>query len=215
MALPIIFTWPVLDTAGISALQNTAGAANLLINGTLAVSINGSNEVIFNGIARTVSLTSANNLSARNFTVTGTLDGFVQAETIAGPNANTVETTKLFSSITSVAVNGAVNQVSVGSGSKGKTNWFNYNYQSIYSNLVVQVERVATTINYTLEVTLDDVQTFSYENILTFSPIGALTGATTSQLGNYTVPTRYANITINSSDATGNLIATFLQQGVR
>src|SRR5438105_8434289 len=87
----------------IAAAQTTAGAGNLLINGTLATA----------GVAkldaqRTLGLTSAGNLSAINFTLTGTDDqGRVISEVLAGPNANTVSSVLNYRTITSIAVSAA------------------------------------------------------------------------------------------------------------
>ena len=54
-------------------------------------------------VGRAVSLTSASNLSAINFTVAGyDAYGYPQTQTLAGPNANTVNTTKTFKWIASV-----------------------------------------------------------------------------------------------------------------
>ncbi len=54
-------------------------------------------------LAHQVTLTSAANLSGSNITINGTdADDRTIAETIAGPNVNTVETTKFFKTITSI-----------------------------------------------------------------------------------------------------------------
>ena len=54
-------------------------------------------------VGRAVSLTSVSNLSAINFTITGyDAYGYLQTQTIAGPNNNTVNTTKTFKWIKSV-----------------------------------------------------------------------------------------------------------------
>lgn len=56
------------------------------------------------GLAHQLNLTSTANLSAINITLTGTdADDNVIAEVIAGPNNNTVETTKYFKTLTGVS----------------------------------------------------------------------------------------------------------------
>jgi hypothetical protein len=56
------------------------------------------------GLAHTISLTSTANLSGIDITITGTdADGAVISETLAGPNNNTVETTKYFKTVTSIS----------------------------------------------------------------------------------------------------------------
>ena len=203
MGTPQVYHWPVSDPDGIALLQDTAGAASLVLNGALTSTVAGSRVVVFAGISRSVTLTSGNNLSARTFTIVGTIDGSALTVNIAGPNANTVQTTEFFSTVTSVSVNGVVLQVSVGSGTTGKTDWFNSNWQQAVANLAIQVDVIATTVNYSFVTTLDDVQTVPYGNLVVFTPITAMTAATTDQLAGYTIPARYSNITINSSNGTG------------
>jgi hypothetical protein len=93
------------DTFTICASQTTAGAGNLLINGSLAVG----GRVDFLWKQR-VAVNSAGNLSALTFTVTGTgADGVTaQTDSFAGPNNNTVEGSKYWTSITQISVSGAV-----------------------------------------------------------------------------------------------------------
>lgn len=209
MAKPKIYNWPIPDVAAICQLQSTSGAANLIINGTITVSNQHPGRAVFDGITRTVSLTSANNLSGRQFTITGFLNGSVISETRAGPNANTVETTAIFDEVTSVHVNGSVAAVSVGSGTTGRTRWANYDYNLIYNFINWQVDIVGT-INFTINVTSDDVNTVS-------SPI--LFPIVANQIANYYgggffVSFLYTAVFINSSGADGALKEVFLQQGI-
>lgn len=208
MARPTVFKWPAPDTQAVSLTQSLGAAGNLLINGTLANLFYG--NAVFPGIYRKVTLTSVNNLAAINFTITGTYQGNTISEVLAGPNNNTVSSVNLYDSITSISTNGAVAAVSSGTGTTGKTHWFNSNNQSRFFNLSIQVV-VAGTINYTFQTTLDDLQTVATPT--TFNPIVALIGATTSQLASYSSPTLYSSIVINSS-TNGSLVSTFLQQGI-
>lgn len=100
---------------GICASQTTAGIANLLINGSLTTG-----GVATLTPARDVEVTGASDNSGISFVVTGTLaDGTtVLTETIVGPGAGlTVKTTALFSTVTQIAVTGAVTgNITVGSG---------------------------------------------------------------------------------------------------
>ena len=105
----------------------------------------GTSTVTFDGISRTVSLTSAGNLSALNFTITGTYLGQVISETRTGPNANTVYTTKVFDSVTKISVDGAVGTaVSVGTGLTGHTQYYNFDYNSKINSSTVQVIVIGT-----------------------------------------------------------------------
>ncbi len=211
MGTPSVYTFPKADPAAVSALQTTAGAGTILLNGTLAVNTNNGLFVNFDGISRVVSLTSLNDLSGVNVTINGTLNGAAVTATLAGPNDNTVSTTQLYSSVTSVSVNGAVTGLSVGTGSTGATNWKMIDEHGSVMNLGIAVIATAT-ISYSFQVTLDDANTVVTPNV--FTPITALTAATGSELGDYTGPIRFANIIINSSSGNGALTATMIQQGL-
>lgn len=89
------------STTAVAPAQQLSGAGDLNLT---SVGVNdGSN------LATTVSLTSAANLSAINFTITGTDEsGAVVSEVKAGPNANTVETTQTYQTVTSISANAAV-----------------------------------------------------------------------------------------------------------
>jgi len=107
-----------LATANIAALQQTAGAGALVLTagaGITAVVINGQTRLQMD-VPRGVSLTSAANESAVNFTVSGfDIYGQPMTETLAGPNANTVSTKKAFWQVVSVSASAAVaNNTSVG-----------------------------------------------------------------------------------------------------
>lgn len=235
MARPIVITWPALDHAAVSALQTTAGAGSLIINGTLSSSIQGNFPAIasFNNLQRTVSLTSTGNLSAVNFTITGMLEGATVSQTIAGPSNNTVQTTQLFNTVTSVTVDGAVGtNVSVGSGSSGQMPWLKYNYNATVFGLTAAIA-VTGTINYSVVATLDEVNINS--NPMLFNPNSLLVSQTTSLVGPFGIqdypytgtgaptydtpiyaplPLNYYTAVINSSSAGGSIIATFIQQGI-
>lgn len=111
------------DADSICASQTPGGAGDLTIDGALATTqpvagyggtaAAGSALVRFPDPAR-VYITCAGNNSGRTFTVTGTLQGVgtfgpgvVVSETVTGANANTVATTALFSTVTSVSISGA------------------------------------------------------------------------------------------------------------
>ena len=107
----------------ICASQTPGGAGELTINGTLAttqpVAGAGGTASAPSALVRfpspvRVYITCAGNNSGRTFTVTGTLQsvntfgpGVVVSETVTGANANTVATTALFSTVTSVSISGA------------------------------------------------------------------------------------------------------------
>ena len=211
MSTPKVYKWPIPDTQGFCLTQTLGAAGSLLINGTLTVNSMFPGEAFTPGISRTVSLTSGNDLHLVHFTITGFLGGSVVSETRVGPNVNTVETTQLFDKVTSVTTDAAAAAVSVGTGTTGVTHWFNYDYHRSYPILAAQ-GTITGTINYTLDATLDDVQTNASPTL--FTPSTDLTAATTTKQATLIGPYTYLKFTINSSDATGALVATLLQAGI-
>jgi len=92
------------DADGICLSQTTSGAANLVIAGALATA-----GVATLDIERCVALTSTANLSAITFTIRGTdRYGNALTATIAGPNNNTVFSTKCFKTVTQVSSSATV-----------------------------------------------------------------------------------------------------------
>lgn len=225
MPQPHVYRFPALSNTAVAALQNVAAPGNLILNGSMASFGNDlPSKVVFDGYSRAISLTSANNLSGSNFTITGTYRGQPQVEVIVGPNANTVQSTKLFDSVTQVSVNGAVLAVSVGTGIVGETHWFSSDYYCSVVGMTVQVV-VTGAITYSFQTTLDDVNTTSSPTV--FNTILDMTNATTTKIMPHAtininagaspsfviMPTRFSNIRVTAG--TGSLVATFLQQGVR
>jgi len=114
MPRPSILTITPADsgTAKVAALQTLGGAGNMVLtNGGPydATSALDGGGVAYRPIARQLTLTSTGNISGVNFTFTGTdVTGAAQTEVLAGPNNNTVATTKYYRTITTIAANGAV-----------------------------------------------------------------------------------------------------------
>ena len=219
MSKPIVYTWPAADSSAICLLQSTAGASNLVINGTLSAHYNSDlfPSVRFDKISRNISITSANNLSAVNFTITGTYRGNVISETISGPggaNPNPRITVNVFDSVTAVSVSGAAAAFSVGSSNRGYTHWFSSNYNGIYPALSVQVvvSGGVGNITYSFETTLDDVEKNS--NPFVENAIAGMILEATSKLEPYFNPALYSRIRIEGTTTTGSLVATFLRQGI-
>lgn len=217
--------WPLLDLQAICLNQTLAAAGSLIINGTLSSNPNLPNvRVEFSKIARRISLQSAGNLSGVQFTISGIGDnGYPKSVTIAGPNNNIVNTgTELFSIVNSVSTNAAVGtNVRVGTGAAGATQWFLSDHYRKVNHLSVNVV-VTGVVDYSFQTTFDDPTT--NPNFVVKTPIDGVTiqtiptatpmvNATVSCLSDYTIPTHYSRIYINSSDATGALTISFLQQG--
>lgn len=107
----------------ICALQTPSGAGELTINGTLATTVPvagaGGSDVASAALVRfptpaRVYITCAGNNAGRTFTITGTIQspntfgsGIAVTETVTGANTNTVASSKLYSSVTSITISGA------------------------------------------------------------------------------------------------------------
>lgn len=217
MGQPAQFTFPALSTTSICSAQTTAGAGSFVLDGPLldpaVFSVNGTRRVILPGIQRVVSLTSAGNISGVNFTITG-LDsrGVAVTQTLAGPNANTVETTQEYSVILTVTVNAAVGTgTSVGTGSTGTTRWWKNNMNIAPANLALYVA-VTGTINVTVQDTPDDA------NDVTITPTAfnhpTLAAITANGNSNYAYPPRYVRMKINSSSAASTAVFTINPAGI-
>lgn len=223
MARVATTTWPVLDTEAICASQNVVLNGSFILNGTLASAgsyvsngtVVSTNLVTFDGYCRSISFVSANNLTGVTFTITGYVNGVLTTETVAGNVANTPRySTNFYSSIQSITSDTLVNAVLVGSGQTGYINWFLSDYQSTVANLTVAVT-VTDAIEYTFQVAFDDIDTGTTPNVFVPTTTPSMSGATTTEIMNYAAPCRYSRILIVSSDDTGTLTASFLQQGVR
>tara|TARA_S200002703_G_scaffold74073_1_gene63929 strand:+ start:541 stop:1176 length:636 start_codon:yes stop_codon:yes gene_type:complete len=90
------------DADGVCQSQTPAagGSQNLTINGAKA-----SGGVATFGAARQVTVTSAGNDAGRTFVITGTdVNGDALSESLAGPDTDTVTTTKHFKTVTQVTI---------------------------------------------------------------------------------------------------------------
>lgn len=191
----------------ICAAQQTAGAADLLINGGSAA-----NGVATLDAQRIVGIASTGNLSGVNFTVYGTdQSGRAINETIAGPNNNTVSTTLNFYTVTRVAVNGAVaTNVTVGTTGVGASMPIPLDVY-LQQGSTTSVTLVSGAANYTVQVTNDDV--FNNTNPLwTNHPDAAIVGKAASGIGVTTAGYRAIRLLTNSG--TGVLSMSVVQQGL-
>lgn len=157
-----IFTYNVvpaaLATNNIAAAQTTAGAGNLVLTagaGVTAVVVNGQTRYQLD-CPRAVSLTVAGaDLSGVNFTIRGyDIYGQPMTQTRAGPNNNTVNTTKAFYQITSISVDGAVGtNVTVGTsdifGLPVRVDDRGYMIKSAWNNTLAQDAGTLTTADTT------------------------------------------------------------------
>lgn len=215
MPRPKSYAWPAPDADGICLAQTTAGAGAFVINGALLdkqATMQGVARVVFPGIQRTVSITCAADISAVNFTITGTdLRGAAVTETLAGPDTTptTVETTAQFATITSVTVDDAVGtNTTIGTGTTGVTNWFTFDYWISPFSVSLQAD-ISGTIDYTVRTTNDDVQTDSSPAV---TAVSGMSGAVADAAASLTVPWRAVQAIVNSS-TDGTLDLFILQAG--
>lgn len=186
----------------VAASQTTAGAGNLLINGTLA-----SGGVATLDTQRTVGLTSAGNLSAVNFTITGTdQQGRVISEVLAGPNAATVSSVLNYKTVTSIAVSAAVGSavtadtVATGASQEIPPDIYVNNF-----NVTLATE-VTGTVNYTVQFTLDNV--FGGPGPFVWNSVAGLLTQTTNQVVQTQQVVRAYRVLTNSGNGTVSLIVT-------
>jgi hypothetical protein len=150
------YTFPAANEDDVCLLQTTTGAGNLILNGLLANPINSQVSYLERGYSRQLSLTSANNLAGRTFTITGIQNGVSITEDIAGPNNNTILSTLIYDVVTSVSVDGAAADISIGSGSDGFF-LIAINKERDVINYALTIANPDTTIETTLYNTLDNI----------------------------------------------------------
>lgn len=180
------------------------GAGSLVINGAAAAG-----GVATLDTQRVVGLTSAGNLSAATFTITGTNDdGATISESLAGPNANTVSTVnnyKTVSSITFSAGPGAV-ALTVGTTGVGASKPIVLD-QYISPFNPAFVAEVTGTVNYDVQYTYDDLFDPAGQGSLNWFSIAALTAQTTTKDSALTAPVSGVRVKINSGAGSVKLIA--------
>lgn len=96
---------PNVSANNIANLNNTL-PGTLALNGTL---VNYDSTVTFNNYQTTVTITSAANINAVYFTITGYNKETLITETIQGPNAATVTSNNLFGKILSISASANIN----------------------------------------------------------------------------------------------------------
>lgn len=224
MARPIQITFPAADADGICVLQTGTANVPLIINGALkdlaATTYGVTRAVMGAGIQRPVTMTvAAANLSGVDFTIVGTdVNGAAVSEVLAGPSSNTVSTTALYNTVTSITPNGTVGTaMSVGSGTTGQTKWLMTNVNISPTNLSVSLD-ITTTASVTVQDTPEDLQATAPSSIYPPSTAifnhATLAAVTGSAQGNYAYPPRYVRAIMNSSSGSGAFTLTVIQAGI-
>lgn len=196
-----------VDRDGIAAAQQLVGAGNLTLNGALA-----SGGTWTSTTAQQIGIYSAGNLSARTFTVTGTgydTNGRYQAsmtEDVTGPNNSTVETTKYFLTISTVASDGAVgSDVEVGPVDEAVSQIIPVNRLTDFSIGLQAV--VSGTINYDGEYTMGNPQS---TDTLTWAAATNMDDATASATSAINASIQAVRIRANSGSNAGAVTFTVL-----
>lgn len=163
---------PVTQSATNILQAVTPGAAGALtLNGAL---ISGG-ALPVQTLAYYLLLTTAANDSAKTITITGTLFGVAQTETIALPNATTGVTTKAWSSISSITVSAAL----IGNLSIGTTNTTLSALSApmpldVYSQYTHLAADVGGTANFTLQKCYEMINRGETPNWITAQAAGAV-----------------------------------------
>ena len=109
-------------------------------------------------LAHQLNFTSAANISDHTFLVTGTDEnGLAQTETVTGPAANTVESTKYFLTVTSIVPNSTLGADEVDIGWVDEFLTPTYRTDRYRDSLMFEIA-VTGTIDYTAQMTLSDMQ---------------------------------------------------------
>lgn len=210
MSRPVSQFWPAPNDTAVALLQDLAAPGALVLNGAFS---RPNVPFSFPQMNRVVSLTSANDLSGANFTITGsTSSGIAVQEVIAGPNNNTIQSVNSYHVISSITCDAAVDGISIGSGQSGYLSWILYDYNRNPSPFVAAQIVVDGVINYSFGATLQDV-TSVLEPYL-FDTSNALNNLAVNGTGIALSGLRYYTTTINTSDDTGSLTAYYMQQGI-
>ena len=209
---PIFATVGPLTIASANAIclsQTPGGSVALTLNGALVTG-----GVAILATARRVLITCAGNETGKTFTLTGTsYNGQVQSETLAGPNATTVQSVLDYKTVTSITISAAAaGALTVGTSTVESSRWLRLDNWA-FPQVAIQCD-VTGTVNYTVQQTLDDPN----NETLPMSPAAVnwvnhpdtnLVGATATVQGNYGYAPLYARVTLNSG--TGSVTMTLVQ----
>ena len=195
------FTLQAVSATSVAALQTKGSAGTLTLASTATT----------DGMAHQLTLTSTGNISAVNFTFIGTdADGRAVTEVLAGPNNNTVTTTKYYQNITSISNSAAVGtNTSAGIAALAAGPSVIGDRFSIDSTVMVVL---TGTVNYTIQYSND------YPNITDNSVSSGfwvnstdtdVSNATASSASSASGPVIAYRLTINSYSSTPTISANY------
>jgi len=141
------------DPNGIALDQQLGAAGDLTLDGVFVTA-----GVATLDVQRQVELESAGNISATNFTITGTdQQNRPISETIAGPNAGTVATELNFLTVTQIAADASFGtDVEVGTNGVGASQEIPLDQYISPFNVSLFVD-ITGTVDVTVEFTFDDI----------------------------------------------------------
>ena len=207
---------PIVQTRQLAAGVNTsvaqdqqlAAAGDLTLDGTLVV-----DGVAQLGSQRRVILESAGNISATNFTVTGTDDsGAIISETLAGPNATTVPTELNFSTVTQIAADAAfATDVEIGTDDVGASQTVPLDQYLTPFNVSLALV-ITGTVDVTVEFTFDDVFG-DFPGPHSWVPHPDLTNITADADATFISPVSACRLLTNSGD--GEAVLRIIQAGTQ
>jgi len=156
MSRSLTYIWPASNTTDVCKSQSLAAAGNLVLNGNLANQTNSAVTFTDYGYIRSVVIRSDTNGA---FTINGTQNGFNIRE-VMNVVANTpLQSTNVFDTISSISVNGAIANVSVGSGYKGFFKLIGVNLERDVINYSLSVAKLTEdSIGITLHQAFSDIE---------------------------------------------------------
>lgn len=197
--------YPTADPNGIALSQTPLAGGDLTLAGVLA-----SGGVATLSPAGFVTITSVDDETGRTFTVYGTSpEGWTQSQAIAGANAGAATTTLSFATVTRIAVDAATTDaVEAGTAQAGYGEWLPLDLLLTNQRTSIQTTPIGT-INYTWEVTDDDIWAADPSQIIAFDhPDANLVAETAAKYGSTDIPFRAVRFKVNSGSGTArNVVA--------
>lgn len=188
----------------ICASQTPGAAGNLTINGSAA-----SGGVATLDTQRRVLITCTGNETGKTFVVYGTNDGgnAIQ-ESLAGPNATTVASSRDYKTVTRISISAAAaNALTVGTNTTGSTPWVTADTWRTPFQIEVD-NSISGTVTYSIETTNSDIQSATVVPTPRATSVAGATAAATLAL---TSPSRAWRTTVTAG--TGTVTTEAVQAG--
>lgn len=164
-------------------------------------------------IAHQLNLTSAANLSAITITLTGTdADGRVVTEDVTGPNANTVESTKYFKTLTAVAASATLgaNTLDIGWVDEISSQTIPLDY---YANNPATIQvKVTGTIDFDIQTTNSNIRDDSLQDTWSWLTDANFDGKTATLVDQLASPGLRAMRVLVNSYSTGAELEVMISQ---